>query len=737
MDETNEESTNSRDRTPTAETGVHTVEPDSNRRVESHEIELDETENTVDADLEHTDLEHAADDRRRFIRSVVVGGFLAFIPFILVLWDFGIAPLRTASPNGYFSNFYDLQARAFLDGRLQVPQGSLAFEAFVVEGRDYIYFPPFPSLIRLPFLWLGGTGLDGQLTAPAILTAWLITATLTAMLLWRLRSILRPNVRLGRLENWGYGAFMLMSCGGSIVTFVAALPWVYHEAYAWGIAGAIGAVYSLTGLIEQPGPKRALATGCWAMVAILSRTTSGWACAITILMVAAWFALGRRGPTARKWWWAAALAGALPLIAGASVNYAKFRHPWLFPLDKQVWTQLSEHRRDALAANGGGLVNPRFFTTSLVNYLRPDGIRFTTIFPYITLPAEPARAYNGAFLDQTYRTGSITSFMPGLFVLSITGIVVTFARRADERLRWLRFPIFAALGITGGVMFYGYVSHRYTAEFFPVLVMAGGVGAVVLLGRVDATHPVLRRTVVMVSALVVMFSVAANTAVSLQGERIEAGGTPLRNYVIVQHRLSEWTGNPLDRFVRQADDLPDDAPADELHIVGDCDALYLATGDLYLPWVPVEVRDVVLQIEVVRELDEPTGGANEAGVVLASFDGIEDRDIVLERTGDDLYRIVQGVGELRSVGPEFEASPSLPFYLTITVDTRNSRYNVEGPLLTFDSVPLSGHAGDWYSLPTLLRVRDAPDAVAAAYGISVTRLVTGVPALCADLLAAV
>ncbi|MFT5978292.1 MAG: hypothetical protein ACI83Y_001053 [Candidatus Azotimanducaceae bacterium] len=710
VDKTNEESTNSRGHTPAAETGVHTVD---------------------------SDLEHAASDRRRFIRSVVVGGFLAFIPFILVLWDFGIAPLRTASPNGYFSNFYDLQARAFLDGRLQVPQGSLAFEAFVVGGRDYIYFPPFPSLIRLPFLWVGGTGLDGNLTAPAILIAWLITATLTAMLLWRLRSILRPNVRLGRLENWGYGAFMLMSCGGSIVTFVAALPWVYHEAYAWGIAGAIGTVYSLTGLIEQPGPRRALATGCWAMVAILSRTTSGWACAITILMVAAWFALGRRGPTARKWWWAAALAGAVPLIAGASVNYAKFRHPWLFPLDKQVWTQLSEHRRDALAANGGGLVNLRFFTTGLVNYLRPDGIRFMTIFPYITLPAEPARAYNGAFLDQTYRTGSVTSFMPGLFVLSITGIVVAFARRAEERLRWLRFPIFAALGITGGVMFYGYVAHRYTAEFFPVLVMAGGVGAVVLLGRVDAARPVLRRTVVVVSAIVVMFSVAANTAVSLQSERIEAGGTPLRNYVIVQHRLSELTGNPLDRFVKQADDLPDDAGADELHIVGDCDALYLSTGDRYQPWAPVEVRDVVLEIEAVQRLDEPTGVALRDSILLLSFDGIEDRDVVLEQVGEDLYRVVQGVGEFRSVGPEFHAPPNLQFYLTITVDTRNASYSVEGPLSTFDSVPLSSHAGDFYSLPTLVRVRDVSDGVAASSGFRVTRLVTEVPPLCADLLSAV
>jgi hypothetical protein len=168
--------------------------------------------------------------------------------------------------------------------------------------------------------------------------------------------------------------------------------------------------------------------------------------------------------------------------------------------------------------------------------------------------------------------------------------------------------------------------------------------------------------------------------------------------------------------------------------------LYLSTGDLYQPWAPVEVRDVVLEIEAVQRLDEPTGVALKDSMLLVSFDGIdgidgiEDRDVVLERIGEDLYRIVQGVGESRSVGPEFHAPPGLQFYLTITGDTRNARYNVEGPLSTFDSVPLSSHAGDFYSLPTLVRVRDVSDAVAASSGFRVTRLATEVPPLCADLL---
>ena len=37
------------------------------------------------------------------------------------------------------------------------------------------------------------------------------------------------------------------------------------------------------------------------------------------------------------------------------------------------------------------ITGPQFFPTSLVNYFRPDGIRFVDYFPWVTLPAEPAR----------------------------------------------------------------------------------------------------------------------------------------------------------------------------------------------------------------------------------------------------------------------------------------------------------------------------------------------------------
>ena len=75
---------------------------------------------------------------------------------------------RTANPLGYASNFFDFQARAFMDGRLWVTPGSLGIEGFQVDGREYMYFGPFPALLRIPVLWTTSE-FDGRLTVVSML----------------------------------------------------------------------------------------------------------------------------------------------------------------------------------------------------------------------------------------------------------------------------------------------------------------------------------------------------------------------------------------------------------------------------------------------------------------------------------------------------------------------------------------------------------------------------------------
>src|ERR1700755_2645747 len=96
-------------------TGVATASPPSDSELDDDGGELD------------------AAARRRFTIATLIGAGIALIPFVWVLWDGKLDPLRTAWVNGARSEFYDLQARALLEGHWHVPKGSLGLEAVVIE----------------------------------------------------------------------------------------------------------------------------------------------------------------------------------------------------------------------------------------------------------------------------------------------------------------------------------------------------------------------------------------------------------------------------------------------------------------------------------------------------------------------------------------------------------------------------------------------------------------------------
>ena len=109
--------------------------------------------------------------RRRVALSSILGSAVGGISYAAILLDFGWSPTRTAIQLRYASNFFDLQADALLQGRLDVAPGSLGIEGFVVDGRTFMYFPPFPALVRLPVM-LVTRAFDGYLTVASMALAW-------------------------------------------------------------------------------------------------------------------------------------------------------------------------------------------------------------------------------------------------------------------------------------------------------------------------------------------------------------------------------------------------------------------------------------------------------------------------------------------------------------------------------------------------------------------------------------
>jgi hypothetical protein len=640
-------------------------------KVES-DIQLDAPEPEQDHDRPLSDSFSTA-DRSRIRRSIIGGVVAGFVPYVCVLWDFGLDPLRRAGTHGFASNFYDIQARALLDGHLWVPDQSLGVEGFVVNEHTYMYFPPLPALLRAPVLLLTDR-LDGRLSAPMMLLAWLLLATATAILLWNTRLLIRGFAVVSKIESWVAGTFLAAVTGGSVIVFLAALPWVYHEAYLWATACAVAALAGIITFARRPTIGVAVPTAVFATATILTRTTSGWAIAVTVVVVGA---IGVVRRTNTRGALVLVAGGAIAIVVGSAVNWVKFRHPYMFPLEHQQWTRISSRRRLALMMNGGTITGPRFFASTVVNYFRPDGIRFTPYFPFISLPAEPARGYRGAIIDQAYRTGSVPAFAPLLFVFGVVGFIGAIRLRAVEKVRGLIIPVVGALAAGSGVMLYGYIAHRYTADFLPGMIICGAVAVVTLVRRVDAYRPSVRRLAVVTVVIAAAFGTFTNGAAGLAAARLTARGQRLEQFLSLRHGPADVFGR-AGRLVAQSSTLPANAPADRVQIIGDCQALYVATGDHYEPWVTVEMRNLVVAVEVGPR------GLKPGLIPLLQFKGPNTRNLTLETSGDGRVRFRVGESYAFFATEWYELEPADRIEVTTRVDATLDRINID-----FDGIPES------------------------------------------------
>ncbi len=662
--------------------------------------------------------------RRVRVASVAgcLGGALAFFA---VLLDLRWAPARTAIELRYASNFFDLQADALLQGRLDVPEGSLGIEGFVVGDRTFMYFPPFPALVRIPVM-LVTREFDGRLTVLSMAVAWLVLAVMATRLLWLVRAVVHGrDSPVGRLEAVVAAVLLVAMTGGTVLTFDASLPWVYHEVYVWAVATVVGALYWLVRVLDAPSRPALGWLLAFAAAAALTRTTGGFAVCGAIGLAAAWqwLATRRRRPTPQVI--VLLVAAVVPVLASVTLNLAKFDHPYLFPLQDQVWTTVNEQRRAALTANGGTITGPQFLSTTVPTYFALDGIRFTPYYPWVSMPAEPPPVRDDAVFDQTYRTASVTATTPLLLALAVAAVPLALTRRRRDI---LVPPLAGAAAVGAGVLMYGYIANRYTSEFVPFLV----VGSAVTFGVVG---PSLRRFGrvgggVLVSAVAVLtaYSVGVHTLTGLTTSAVTAGGDHLVRQLEWQRTFSGGPGSAQSRLLTVVDGIPGrPSPPDTLAATPGCAALYLATGDRYEPWVLVAERPTVLEVGLDREIEPGT-------VRLASILATTVRDVELEVRSDHHVRIVVRDQYASVEGPWFGVYPTTTFRLGIAPRPETQLATVTTTPGGFvANVPYTRRDLDWNTRPGQVVVDAGAAARARALGATVTPREGRRPALCDEL----
>jgi hypothetical protein len=515
----------------------------------------------------------AADrSRRRFIVAVAVGTAVIVPLVVWLLWDLWsgtLNPLRTVP----YANFYDLQARAIFHGHLYLPKGQEGIEAFVHDGRQYTYFGLFPSIIRMPIL-LVTDGFDGQLTAPSILVAWAFTSVFSALMLWRLRVVMRGEALLGRAEAASYGLLMAAIMGGSVILYLAATPFIYNEDFAWSIPLTIGSLFALLGVLEKPTWGRVLASGLLILCTNLDRTPPGWGCTIAAIMVAAWFGFGRSQVANRRWALPMVLVGLIPFLVSCAVTYAKFGIPIGLPMADQVWATVNAHRRYFLAANGGKAFSFGFLPSTLTAYFQPIGIRLSGLFPYILPPAKPA-SWIGAVMDQSYPTASFTDTSPLLLLLGVWGVVTAFRPKGIGKVMLTRIILIGGAAGAGGVVLWGYISQRYLGDLMPFFVIAAGIGLIDIWRRLENRPRRARGTVLAVITAAAVYCVAANLAVAAFPVAQWTNAQDV-NFVAAEQSLSLTS---VSSAVMHGNTLPYWAPAGQLFAMNNCSGVYLSSGN--------------------------------------------------------------------------------------------------------------------------------------------------------------
>ncbi|MCU1427450.1 MAG: hypothetical protein JWL83_1450 [Actinomycetia bacterium] len=543
-----------------------------------------------------------ADARRVVARASTVGAVAAGLVF---LW-FVAGPHFDLLSRDTLDNFYDLQARALMHFRWNVPAGSVGFEGFVINGKTYMYFGPVPALLRIPVLAFTHR-FDGRLTRISLLVGFAITMAFVVRLAGQVREIVRGDEPVTRGEAWAVGAFTFVIGGGSVLTFLASRAIVYHEALMWATAFGLA---STSYLLRWFRDGRGLALAAtFATLALLSRPSGGGLAPVVALAVV--FAGRLAEPALRRYArvprvvrgavhavtppqarrasvWGLLAAVAVPVALYAYVNVARFGvlNP---PVAQQLYSAVDANRKEVLA-KVGGLFSARYVPTTALQFLRPDAFDPSRLFPFVTFRSGSKIIGNVPF-DTIDFSSSLTTTMPLLMVLAVVGVVAVARRRRDNTrdLAVLRAPMIGAFAGGAITLTIGFITHRYLADFLPFVALAALVGLYTVIGRAPAWRGVGARRL-LAGGLVALGALGtwANFAFALQYQRLYGPSVPndVRvGYLGFQHDLDHalFGGHPY-RF-QQAGALPRDTPNQALVALGACASLYWSDSRR---WIPVE-----------------------------------------------------------------------------------------------------------------------------------------------------
>ena len=537
-------------------------------------------------------------DRQAMSANTLV--WLITLAAVVVLWLIMTSwrPWELFTRAGFSADFYDEQARAFLRGELAVDPQVASIEGFLIDGRTYLYYGPFLSLVRLP-LMLFGDVFVGRLARVSMMVALVVLGRWSARLARAGCAVVRSTGRtISDEQRWPIGIFTA-AVVFSPALFAAGWVSVYHETELWALTLAVVAA---TLIVEWASSgfddRRALVGATLAtFAATLTRLPIG--VGICLVLVTCGAVLGWR--TRRQGWrtalrsaWIPLIGGTVPVVGHVVVNWAKFSTPFGVPGASQVLSLTDPDRAAWFVGNNGSFFSLRFLPTTVVQYLRPDAIAFERLVPGIRFG--PLASDRGSYPVETITpSSSLTVSATLLLLLAAVGAVWLLRHRNRV---WLLI-IAATSAATLPTFAIGFIANRYLIDMLAPLVVAGALG-VWRLGSLPWRRSVRAAGVALaVWGLWVNASLATWTA-----EAKSAGFTELRYFF--DQVLFGAGSSPSLVILAAGSPVPRDGV---VAVDGDCLGVYMAEQG---NWVALERADGVRRT---------TGTVSSGGDVLAQGRG--------------------------------------------------------------------------------------------------------------------
>jgi hypothetical protein len=344
------------------------------------------------------------------------------------------------------------------------------------------------------------------------------------------------------------------------------------------------------------------------------------------------------------------------------VNVAKFGTLLSLPADRQVLSLNDPTRAAWFAGNNGGFFSLRFLPTTIVQYLRPDTVRFERLVPLIRYG--PLATDRGSYPMETITpSASLTNTATLLMIAAVLGLAALVARRA-----WVPLALFMGGAVAAVPTFaIGFIGNRYLVDMLPMLMLPAAFAFAAIVLPTQWSRTGMRRSARIVVGALVVWGTWSNVALATWTQNLKEPG-----FTEWRYRIDDVLfGNPAPALIVHDPDAP--VARDGVVAVSQsddaeqCNGVYIAEQGR---WLALERSNNGVR-RLRGSLD--TSGLESAGEIVVAGGPIGDAF-----TGWDLVLVAAPAPHLELRSIEFGTIIGSPLHLSGPVGVEIVRDEISG-----------------------------------------------------------